>query len=363
MNRQPEPRFRTELRDDGTGPGTGHTAGDVPPGVDLGLLFPIRRPFPRARWLIGLAILTVLLVGFWACGVFSSEPDPAGGTSWGPPLFFSVVIAYIVPIFGYICERTFTAINALTPLLDADAERIEAWRSRVRTKPRAWFIIVVLIGIASGTAHNLLLNGTPLALLEQAGRSVAAASVAVGVQLVWMVFTLVVAGLLDNALLLNRLARHARIRILDTSRLRPFATVAVLSTLALIGAQAAFPIMTLEGGIDPLAYIPGLLATSVPMVIIAALPVWPVHRRLMAQKRAILDDLNRRIGETPLPDPDATESLAAIAPLLTYRREVAQASEWPFDVGVMTRLALYLIIPPLTWVGAALIEHVVETFL
>ena len=38
-------------------------------------------------------------------------------------------------------------------------------------------------------------------------------------------------------------------------------------------------------------------------------------------------------------------------------------SEWPFDVGVMTRLAFYLVIPPLTWVGAALIENAVDALL
>jgi len=35
-------------------------------------------------------------------------------------------------------------------------------------------------------------------------------------------------------------------------------------------------------------------------------------------------------------------------------------SEWPFDVGVITRLGLYLIIPPLTWIGAVLIERLVD---
>ena len=53
--------------------------------------------------------------------------------------------------------------------------------------------------------------------------------------------------------------------------------------------------------------------------------------------------------------------LGDLAPVLIYRREIAEASEWPFDMSVMGRLALYLIIPPLTWIGAALIEILIDS--
>ena len=53
----------------------------------------------------------------------------------------------------------------------------------------------------------------------------------------------------------------------------------------------------------------------------------------------------------------------SLEPLLILRREVLSAPEWPFDTTTMGRLALYLIIPPLTWIGAALIEIVVDTAL
>jgi hypothetical protein len=40
-----------------------------------------------------------------------------------------------------------------------------------------------------------------------------------------------------------------------------------------------------------------------------------------------------------------------------------QVPEWPFDIGLLARLLLYLILPPLTWVGAALIENLVDSVL
>jgi hypothetical protein len=48
---------------------------------------------------------------------------------------------------------------------------------------------------------------------------------------------------------------------------------------------------------------------------------------------------------------------------LSLRREIREVSEWPFDFSVLTRLLLYLIIPPLTWIGAALIEVLIDAAL
>ena len=39
---------------------------------------------------------------------------------------------------------------------------------------------------------------------------------------------------------------------------------------------------------------------------------------------------------------------------------MAEVSSWPFDLGNMTTIAFYLVIPPLTWAGAALIEKLVD---
>ena len=60
---------------------------------------------------------------------------------------------------------------------------------------------------------------------------------------------------------------------------------------------------------------------------------------------------------------DDAENLSAVTRLLIYRREIQQAPEWPFDMPALTRLGLYLILPPLTWVAAALIENLVDKLL
>ncbi len=336
-----------------------------PAGIDLGRLFPIDSPWRGYRWLVGAAILTTLLALFWFSGVFDLSVQSATDGSYSPALFFSVIVAYIVPIFGYITARTERALDQVSPFLIADPAQIHRWRTRLRLKPVRWLVIVLLIAAVSGCLHNLVLYGG----LEVWWRNLAAMprerGVTGGTLLVWFTVTMVVAGLLDNVLIFSRAARCCRVDLLDTLPLRPFANVAVSSTLAIIGAQAAFPILGLEGELDPLAFVPGLIATSGPMLLLAAMPVWPVHRRIADTRARTLAALNGQIRALQPDDPADPEParLAALTPLLAYRREVQAVSEWPFDLGVMTRLALYLIIPPLTWVGAALIENMVDTFL
>ena len=94
------------------------------------------------------------------------------------------------------------------------------------------------------------------------------------------------------------------------------------------------------------------------MIFLFLLPVIPVHRRVARAKQSELAAVNADIAaraDTPEP------GYSTLEPLLVYRREVLDAPEWPFDTGALGRLALYLIIPPLTWIGAALIEIVVDT--
>ena len=127
-----------------------------------------------------------------------------------------------------------------------------------------------------------------------------------------------------------------------------------------------FSLISLESGFNLAESLPGAIATLVPLLILFFIPVWPVHRRLVRMKERELVALNDRIEACPNAAGEVdleTQRFDQLLPLLIYRREIVQVSTWPFDVGNMTRLAFYLIIPPLTWAGAALIENVVDSLL
>jgi hypothetical protein len=173
--------------------------------------------------------------------------------------------------------------------------------------------------------------------------------------------------LIQQAILFARLgAYHVQVMLLSTRKLLPFARVSISASLAVIGALALFPLIGIESGMNLMEILPGAIATLVPLLAMFIVPVWPIHRRLVAIKEQQLASLNDRIetrfkaGDSFFPESEVLEELA---PLLSYRREIAQVSTWPFDGSNVTRLLFYLIIPPLTWAGAALIENLVDWLL
>ncbi len=49
--------------------------------------------------------------------------------------------------------------------------------------------------------------------------------------------------------------------------------------------------------------------------------------------------------------------------LLDYLEKVDRVREWPFDASAFRRLGLYLLIPPLGWLGGALVERTLDRVL
>ena len=218
-----------------------------------------------------------------------------------------------------------------------------------------------------GFIHLILIHGSALAAVNAALAGRPGFISAIGALLVWIVMTTVVSMLIRQAILFARLgAYHVKVTLLSTRSLLPFARVSISASLAIIGALALFPLIAIESGMNRMEILPGAIATLVPMLAMFIVPVWPIHRRLVAMKERQLASINDRIetrlsgGDSLIPEPDVLEKLG---PLLLYRRELARVSTWPFDGSNVTRLLFYLIIPPLTWAGAALIENLVDWLL
>jgi hypothetical protein len=84
-----------------------------------------------------------------------------------------------------------------------------------------------------------------------------------------------------------------------------------------------------------------------------------LHERIVTAKHEAILDVQQQIDTTR----QQSSNLALLQPLLAHRECLDGLSEWPFQVSTLARWSLYLLIPPLTWVGAALIEKAVDGFL
>ena len=325
----------------------------------LGLVFP--RPY--GRLLAGFLLLCILMPFFYL-----GHSDDIESTT--PVLFYSLIIAYIIPIFSYITAKSEEALLELRPLLSLDEPDFEKVYAKLSSSDLRLVAIQVGAGALLGLIHMGFIRGSALATLEGALADRSGLISTIGAVLVWVVMTTVTSMLVRQAVLFARLgANHVQVTLLNTRKLLPFARVSISASLAMIGALALFPLIGVESGMNLVEILPGAIATLVPLLALFIVPVWPIHRRLAKLKDQQLASVNERIesrlaaADTPYASCPEPKVLEELTPLLGYRREVAQVSTWPFDGSNVTRLLFYMIIPPLTWAGAALIENLVDWLL
>lgn len=284
-----------------------------------------------------------------------------------PALFFSLILAYIIPMFSFVTHRIEGSLHELRPILKLSDSEFNRTLRRLNSASILRMLTYVTIGLISALIHLSLIYGSVSIAVTNSVSHWNGLTIMVGTCLVWTVMTFVIYTLVQQSITFSRLGKyHTKISLLNKRNLVPFARVSITSSLVLIGAIALYPFMWSDGQIDYEEALPGLIAVIIPLIFVYLMPVWPIHRHLADLKLTELDKLDQEIANN-LDDygnvSHAQDNLNKLMPLLNYRQEIAKLNTWPFDMSAVTRLTLYLIIPPITWVGAALIENIIDPFL
>ena len=90
------------------------------------------------------------------------------------------------------------------------------------------------------------------------------------------------------------------------------------------------------------------------------LPLASARKQIKKQKLQRLEAVDQAIRR--LPNPQSLIDMQSLNTLLTQRAHLEKVSTWPLNLDNAGRLLFYMFIPPLTWVGAALIERLVDGF-
>jgi len=308
-------------------------------------------PVPFGRWICGTGLFCLLFL-FFKLNFPQNMPSAT--------LFFTLIISYIIPIYSYISDQSVQALEDLKDELSLTAAEFARTKQAITHTTFKGNVIAPAGGLVFALFHQWLIYGTLFNISRGDENSAQVQAGFIGTILIWIVMTSVIMGLINNARIFSQLGKHqVKIDLFQTYKLLPFARIAIISTLALVGALALFPILLLDSESPLTGALPGFLATAIPVFIMLAIPIWPIHKRLLQAKEKALTDIRELIREHtggPDPVPLNAGTVTTLAPLLAYQRSLVLISTWPFDLSALTRLAFYLIIPPLTWVGAALIE-------
>lgn len=185
--------------------------------------------------------------------------------------------------------------------------------------------------------------------------------------LLWIAMFQIAVPLLRNARLFRLLGQCTRVDLYRPARLRVFGRTAIRPCLFIIALQCAYAILLLPEGTSLLrggAPI-GLIASMSLVAALFFLPLRGIRARIRATRVAALRHLDQRLARQAQPDSeDATDtSLAATEALLALRQRIFAVSSWPLGLEGVRRMLFYLVLVPLTWIGAALVEMMIDASL
>ena len=319
---------------------------------------------PGHRYGRPIIALIILALGFALFAVavhlaFRDAPPGRGFRGWPTAAFFVCAIAYIVPVFHYITARTQQALATLLPYIDESQHA--TLKHSIDHRTLSWALRTALVAIALWIGQSRLLAGSWTAMGDNLSASPVNLIMAVTPLLVWLTMCASMSALFQNALLFRRLAPHLDVRILEPDSFMPVGSMAVTSTLVVVGALGLLSIMWLDGPVNWWTTLPAMAFFSPLLIALLLIPVLPIHQRLTEQRTAAVATAQDAIREAAAARQPA--GVGALADALSLRREMSRLPTWPFDVPAITRFAGYAVIVPLTWAGAALIEILVNSII
>jgi hypothetical protein len=316
---------------------------------------------------LGVFVLFLLYTALLGAGV-GRHSGVAFDSGWAAELIQDFFLGFALAITAASVRGTVADFEALRPALEASPSEIEDLRREVLRYRRG---LLRVVGVVAGTFSALatVLNPQLWAggempgwlhptVLWLGGRNF----------LTWWVILRAMALELMLGSAFSRLAeRLGPVDILDATALAPFAQRA-LRNVSMWMLLAAFISLTFtgKGWAIPSLMLLGLVNLTGFALTAFLLPLLGPHRRLRAAKAEELARARSAIRATrdQVLGADSRELAGGrLADLVAYEARVAAASEWPIGGSTVARLALYLTIGLGSWVGAGLVQHLVETTL
>jgi hypothetical protein len=162
----------------------------------------------------------------------------------------------------------------------------------------------------------------------------------------------------------SQLARHVEVSDpLDRSAFAPFARRALRNVLLwmLLAAWLALTYVGPGWAIGPLMAL-GLTTVAAFACASFALPLLGPHARIRSAKQAELATLRPaiRAAREALLAPGGAPRPGHLADLVAYERRIAEAEEWPIEASTLLRFGLYLALGLGSWLGAGVVQHLLE---
>jgi len=251
--------------------------------------------------------------------------------------------------------------DRLRPILRLDTSRFDDYRFRLVPNARALFIAAV-IGGSTGASLNLM-PWIFSSAIRQSHPSLHSFPM--------MILLFGLLGML--ALITHRQSqvfdevgrRHVDLDLLDPEALSPFSAVGLMHAgLWLVGSAISSLLASSTANVWVVLGV--ILVTTCFGAVGLIAPSRGLHEHIRTRKREELARIRDVIASERAVLFSADER-SPVPPkmhaMLAYEARILAVRDWPFDTSTLSRFALFLLIPLVSWIGGALVERAVNAAL
>jgi len=336
----------------------------LPTQSPASLLLPVRlaeylvQSLSQPVLMTGGTILLVLFSCFNFSGAMVPVPDAA---LWDNPLeiiglflMFSVMPAYLSMCF---IATTRAGKEIILSLQKLDPTQRNTLINRY--EHGHYWGVAVLIGMFYALGFNVGWGS----LSFNTNNPLFATSVALGVgqNFMWIVIAIVLYFTITDSLFLRKLGGSVNIDLYQLDQLNGFGRAGLNGLLMVAGALTLTILQSLDFRLRWDNYFNGLIVGVPAALLIFLAPTWRIHRRIKQARAVEVQKINARIESTSRELDE--KSLSELNALLQRRDMVSSLRTWPLDLSLAFRFIFYVLIPPIAWTGAALVEMVVDRFI
>jgi len=328
------------------------------------------RPFEKSRlapaWLgLGVAIAWTLLFGLVhtvADTILGPLEEPFGWTVVVDGVFVGVLLAG----HAHLYLRALSDLHELAPILpggDTELARLPDELPNL-SAPIRW--LATIIGAAGGV-HMALHDPT---LYDRYSQFAQSDPRYIAFLLQNVIFGGISARMIAAEVHMTRayarLGERVEVDLLDLSKLRVFARKGLRSVVVWVLVSSTLSLFWVIGAAGQANG--SMVYVMVGLVLLALVaPTLGVHRSIAAAKAAELTTLAEAIrterASTLAPRrADAPED-ARLGNLLAYQAFVRSVREWPFDLSIVARSVLLILLGAGSWLGGALVERLLDVLL
>jgi hypothetical protein len=307
----------------------------------------------------GLTLLVLLAAWFWAMGAFDPPAVPVFSGSRREVIGMALMLTLLPPylVAGAIAVQRYSLrlLDELRPPLVQPQDRDEVRRAIEAGWRHAWPFGVVL-GLVMGSLNTSLAEALAATIAPRVHLGLT-----MGQIVIWLLIGLVLAIRFETARAFRRLGRVVELDLFRLDQLKPLARSGLADMMVVAGALAISPLQSLDAEFRWYNYHFALIVSGMAVGLLLVWPLWPVHRRVRAEKARRIGEIDALIApESSASDRDAIQRVEV---LLAHRDRVAGLRTWILSTDLAWRFFFYLVIPPLAWAGAALVERGVDRLL